>query len=74
MRTPSLVPVDRGSVSTAACISEAPFAAASAVGKSTITSSPMVFSTRPPVDSAACESRPMQRPMASCAASSPSVS
>jgi len=74
MRTPSLVPLTGGSVATAACISEAPFAAASGVGKSTITSSPMVFSTRPPVDSAACESRPMHSPMASSAAASPSVS
>ena len=74
MRTPSLVPLTGGSVSTAACISEAALAAASGVGKSTITSSPMVFSTRPPVDSAACESRSMQRSITSRAAASPAVS
>jgi len=69
----SLVPLTGGSVATAACISEAAFAAASGVGKSTITSSPS--SSAPPAgDAAACESCPMQRPMASSAASSPSVS
>src|SRR5467141_2755917 len=57
-----------------ACIFAAACTAASGVGKSTITSSPIVFTTWPPVDSAAVRSRSMQRAMAFSATASPAVS
>ncbi len=57
-----------------ACISEAAPAAASGLGNSAMISSPIVFTTRPPVDSAALRMRSMQRPIAVSAAASPAVS
>src|SRR5437899_3865134 len=72
--TPSLVSPTAGSALMEACIFAAACTAASGVGKRTITSSPMVFTTWPPVDSAAVRSRSMQRAMAFSATASPAVS
>src|SRR5437667_32974 len=72
--TPSLVSPTAGSALMEACIFAAASTAASGVGKRTITSSPIVFTTWPPVDSAAVRSRSMQRAIAFSATASPCVS
>src|SRR3989454_8051941 len=72
--TPSLLSPTAGGALMEACIFAAASTAASGVGKSTITSSPIVFTTWPPVDSAAVRSRSMQRAMAFSATASPCVS
>ena len=74
MRRASLLLPTVGSDSTAVCIRVAALAAASGDGNSTITSSPIVFTTRPPSASADWRSRSMQAPMASNAAVSPTES
>src|SRR5882762_77524 len=57
-------PSTAGRASMHWCIFAAALAAASGVAKSTITSSPMSFTTRPPVDSAAVRNCSMQCEMA----------
>jgi hypothetical protein len=74
MRRPSFSPRVVGSASTAACMRVAASAAASGVGKSASSSSPMVFTTRPRLASAACRSASTQRAIASTASRSPADS
>jgi len=63
-----LRPPISGSASMLACILVAACAAASALANSTITLSPLVLTTWPPLDSAASRTRSMQRAITSSAA------
>ena len=72
-RSPSLLAPTAGSASTAPSIVAAAATAASALGKSAITSSPMVFTTRPRAASTALRISSRQPEIAPCAVVSPAA-